>query len=262
MKNDEEIKTNVVSVYTLLRFYKSNLSERKIIVEKAHIRYGIIYSFGTTSILSIFLAIKPFNVKYFITSIILIFLSLSILEYNHKKILKSNYNIDVPLFYSNQGINTVRLKKVVQFLSSHGIKEKDQLDSLVKALDKEAENKKYSPFIIPGVILSLLIPVWNNYLSWGYKNITDYSEGFIYALQASGFIILVAFLISLIKRFFYLNSLSYTINSLSVLVQQVLVNKNLMEDIKQNLNNSLSSPQFQHSIPEGFEHRTGMDRAW
>ncbi|MGI2297961.1 hypothetical protein [Paenibacillus sp. GXUN7292] len=138
------------------------------------------------------------------TFIVLIFIFLELINKKAKKILHSKYNIapESGQWRSNN-FDQMQNHRLIEYLKLNHLYHKGKIEILITSINKDLERNKIPSLIAPGIFISLFVPLWIQFLSRLFANVTS-SEAIsllIYtALTLVGVIILFNFFRFLIKE--------------------------------------------------------------
>lgn len=201
-------------LYKLLNFNNKKLGAYNLVFRYVKIRWHIFIALLYLSLIYIpveILVIFSFkfgiiNLLIFIPLLVMIILLLN-LNLEAKSIVKQKYDITSEGFnWRTSSFNEYQVKLLVKYLKNDNLYSVNIVEKLIDLVYKEAEEKKYKGFIWPGVLLALLIPIWNQIVTTGFKNAIGTSELVN---------IITIFIISLIFIVFSLSMLKSTMENLS-----------------------------------------------
>lgn len=190
-------------VNVVIKFYDRKLSAYNLIFKHMKFTYYMFIFSGTLLIFNLFPVIF---MKYLILKITLcIFIALFIiffvlLNIQAKKIIKSKFLIDQRNFiWGGEDLYNKRVSMLKEFLDQSGINSMKKIEELLKLLNKEADNRKFTWIIIPGTFLAFTVPLWNHILGLFLKNLDDFNIVLAYGIVLTFFVLLFVVVYSMLK---------------------------------------------------------------
>lgn len=154
----------------IYNFYVNNLSNKKLVFKYMKIRWG---GFIIVSIIS-----WIYSFVYFVSNqvkagvIAFIPFAIYYLLINHwlKEILKNKYCIKPDGFmWFNSSYYNLRKNLLSKFLKNKNMHTEKKIKQLIEICHKEAEKKKYKGFVNWGILLTIFVPLWIQFLSAVFK---------------------------------------------------------------------------------------------
>ena len=172
----------------LINYYEKDLSHEKLVIEKMDkvlkrfnpANFNIVLS----ALVGLILFICCFCISYnqrrniiiIIVSIVTIGSSFYKLNKNYKKALKKNYSIETNRFLcAGNEYNLMIKKRMVNFLKKNNIDE-NKIKKYIQIIDKRLDSTKYNQYINLGILGTLFVPVWSEFLEGKfdmYKSIKE-----------------------------------------------------------------------------------------
>ncbi|MBC9786424.1 hypothetical protein H1S01_18370 [Heliobacterium chlorum] len=188
-------------IWGLISYYKNDLSRRKLIFNKIkaftlRLSTGLLVFVLCLLLTCYSLSKTLYFASFMFTAFGLIIYAISLIG------LKESITT---VLYEEYGIlpnTSVREKVIIPLIKDYLKKRKmlnpEKLKLIIEKLHKEAELEKQSAFVIPGFTLGLIIPIWTQFLVWGFKYIDDFS----YATKFSALFFSIVCLITSVYIFF------------------------------------------------------------
>ena len=172
----------------LINYYEKDLSHEKLVIEKMDkvfkrfnpANFNIVLS----ALVGLILFICCFCISYnqirniiiIIISIVTIGSSFYSLNKNYKKTLKKYYSIETNRFLCAGNEYDLMIKKrMVNFLKKNNIDE-NKIKKYIQIIDKRLDSTKYNQYINLGILGTLFVPVWSEFLEGKfdmYKSIKE-----------------------------------------------------------------------------------------
>lgn len=112
-----------------------------------------------------------------------------------KKYLKDTYDIKPKKFmWNGNEFQLLRRKELYKYLNSKSLLSPEKIKTLIEIYSRDAGSAKVNIPIIPSIFVLLFIPLWNNLISWVYKQ-NDVST-INQALEVFGIIFLIIMMIT------------------------------------------------------------------
>ncbi len=170
--------------YKLINYYNNKLGSYNLVFRFAKIRWRIFLIIAFIS-----MVLFPVNIIYIVrkdfrlTNLILMAPILGFfgmyfyLNSKAKSILEIKYEI-LPDGHAwhNAAFDEYQVQLLIKYLKNDNLYSVDIIKHLISLVYKEAEEKKYNGFVLPGILLALLIPIWNQIVSYRYKGIVGLQE--------------------------------------------------------------------------------------
>ncbi|QDS32552.1 hypothetical protein [Brevibacillus brevis] len=152
-----------------------------------------------------------------------------ILNIKIKTILKTKYGVQSPKrFWNAKSLEHYRLEKIKGYLQEKNIDETEEFKMLSELLIKESELYKFSNLIGIGILVVLLIPLWNEFVAWSYEKLANnFSELFTTAGILVLFVIIIwmyAWALRIVVQSTF-DRKSTKIIELSILLDKLIIDK-------------------------------------
>ncbi|QGQ95821.1 hypothetical protein EHS13_13515 [Paenibacillus psychroresistens] len=107
--------------------------------------------------------------------------------------------------YDGLNFNQIRIKGLSDYLKLKGIeKDKEKIQDLIKLTEEEISEGKLPYIFGNGLMLALLIPVWNQLITWKFtREIVRFNDGLILTLVITILVVLFFFYITFMKNTFH-----------------------------------------------------------
>ncbi|MED1785195.1 hypothetical protein P4V43_25575 [Brevibacillus fortis] len=222
-------------INTVIKFYDTRISAYSLVFKHMRFTYYSFLIVGFSLILSIFPAIfieHPLSKIIFFVLVLLFLFFYVLLNFQAKKIVRRQLKIDQRDFsWGGEEYHNKKASLLKIFLDQNEINSKKKIEELLKLLSKEAENRKFTGYFIPGIFLAFTIPVWNHFVGSFFKNIEDVNLAIAYAMFLVFFILLFVVGYSMAKTVFgdIVNRQSRKIKEIEALVE-IIYFKYVLED--------------------------------
>ena len=170
--------------YKLINYYNNKLGSYNLVFRFVKIRWLIFLIFLYLSMVlfpaDLYIIVKnDFRLKNLIVIAPLLGLLVMYFYLNSKakSILEDKYEI-LPDGHDwhNAAFDEHQVQLLIKYLKNDNLYSVDIIKHLISLVYKEAEEKKYNGFVLPGILLALLIPIWNQIVSYGYKGVSGLQE--------------------------------------------------------------------------------------
>ena len=170
--------------YKLINYYNNKLGSYNLVFRFVKIRWLIFIIFLYLSMVlfpaDLYIIVKnDFRLKNLIViaPLLGLFVMYFYLNSKAKSILEDKYKILTDGHdWHNAAFDEHQVKLLTKYLKNDNLYYVDIIKHLISLVYKEAEKKKYTGFVLPGILLALLIPIWNQIVSYGYKGIVGLQE--------------------------------------------------------------------------------------
>lgn len=162
----------------LFEYYKKELGAWNLVYKHMKYRGGILY-IVLIIVIALFGTWFYFHNHIGITLLMFLLLGvvLGLINEHNKIIIKRVHDIQIKEdLWGGKSFHKLRLKKLRENLVEKNIYSSEQLNLLTDRTYREAENRKFTGFFIPGLALAMFLPVWNNAISWWFKNSQSASQ--------------------------------------------------------------------------------------
>lgn len=157
----------------ILKHYNRKFSAYNLVFRRMRFIYYIFLVSGLMVILNLFPALfmDVIELKISLAVFAGVFITFFfLLNKKAKRIIEQVYCVPQREFmWGGEELYKRNITKMRNFLETCGIDSKEKVEELLKLLNKEAENRKFSGFVIPGAFIAFSVPVWNNFVGWIYK---------------------------------------------------------------------------------------------
>ena len=159
----------------LFDFFNEKLSGKGLVFN--HIKvwyYGFLVSTILVGIAGLILLIGLRKTLYQGIIFITLFLVFAVITYvfnnRTKKYLKDTYGIIPKKFmWNGNEFQLLRRKKLHNYLNSKSLLSPEKVKTLIEIYNRDAGSVKVNIPVIPSIFVLLFIPLWNNLISWVYK---------------------------------------------------------------------------------------------
>ncbi|QMV40073.1 hypothetical protein [Cohnella cholangitidis] len=183
----------------ILYFYRKELGNYKLVFSK--IKYWW-FSFILFSLVEwvgfMYLLEYTGNIMYLFIVFILYIFQILIINNKAKAIVKKNFNIPQDEFmWGGSSYNKFKEDRFKVYLVNElSINKLDKFKQLHEIINKEIDKTKLNIFFIPGVFITLFLPLWNQYITLIFKSSATLVEASKYFVTALFVIIMVTLVVS------------------------------------------------------------------
>lgn len=164
----------------LLYFNNKKLGSYNLVFKNFKIRWHIFSFFMYLSLIYIPIEIFViFSLKFRIANLlvfiplVLLFILLFNLNAEAKSFINQKYEIRPEGYlWRTVSFDEYQVNLLVRYLKNDNLYSVTIVEKLISLVSREAEGKRYTGYIWPGVFLTLLIPIWNQIVTNGYRGIT------------------------------------------------------------------------------------------
>jgi hypothetical protein len=156
---------------------------------------------------------------------------LGVINEHNKIIIKRVHNVQIKEeFWGGKSFHKLRLKKLKENLSERNIYSIEKLKLLTDRTYKEAENRKFTGFFIPGLTLAMFLSLWNNAISWWFKNAQNVSQAITIIGSTVIIIVYILFITKLLKEitFDIFNRDSNKLKKLGEMLEDIILESSIM----------------------------------
>lgn len=229
----------------LLKYYKSKVTAYGLVFKNMKLLYNTtIFFVAFTSMYLLVIALSAvLNLAfqfvevvfsyYFLGGLVCLFIItaifLSLLNRRAKIILKEKYEITVKeKTWRNYEFSRLQISNIMKYLTHNKLNSVDKINQLINNLNKEIERKKFPSLIVPGIFISLSLPVWIQFLGIIFKDIDRGMEAFFLMLAIVFIVIIGIGFISFVK---------WTIEQLLdvLFISEISLMKHLIEKLEESL---------------------------
>ncbi|WP_068775794.1 hypothetical protein [Paenibacillus sp. FJAT-26967] len=192
----------------VIQYYKDELGMGKLVYK--HMNRFVLLSYFIFYMASVFIGLyltffsNQQIYAYICLAICLIILV--IINQHNKRIIKKVYGISKQeLIWGGKEFERQRFKKLESYIKQR-IGSNEQLEKLIHNLKNEIEYKSNYKFLISGLGLALLIPLWNNLISSSFKDQlmpVVFSRSILFLISAAGLILIVSSIKFIFRDIFY-----------------------------------------------------------
>lgn len=225
-ENYEDVGVGVM-INELYEYYKKDLGAWNLVYK--HIKYqgGRLYIAIITMIFIVgFWQYFHIQIGKSILSFSLLGLVLELINEHNKIIIKRIHNVQIKEdFWGGKSFHKLRLKKLKENLIEMNLYSPEQLKLLTDRTYKEAENRKFTGFFIPGLTLAMFLSLWNNAISWWFKNAQNVSQAITIIGSTVIIIVYILLITKLIKKitFDIFNRDSHRLKGLAEMLEDILL---------------------------------------
>lgn len=226
----------------LIYFHKNKLSQYNMIFKHIKVQLITFLIFILFSSVSIVVLLLISEFEWLPVPILIYIISIYSFNNSIKRIIKKIHKNDINSILSWNGWIDYKIRLMKIFLEKNSHINKDSIKNYIDFIEKEAIKSKptfYFIIGIPGLILALFIPVWNQFNSWMYTNILNSLEwGIIYIVLLVIILFLIGFIASTIKllasdilesKYRKLNELAYILELVIVSLDEPIIDKTIIE---------------------------------
>ncbi|MBH5320891.1 hypothetical protein I6N90_24185 [Paenibacillus sp. GSMTC-2017] len=197
----------------LVKYYKDNVTTYALVFKYMrflHFTFGLIFFFICASTLVLIASIpfsSLFNINYwyptsfFLGTLIVAIVTAPIFNKNAKSILKNKHGI----YSKRRPWHTIEYtnkqhKLLIDFLVTNKLYNEGKIKLIIESLNKEIERKKLPKLLAPGILLTLFVPMWNQFMTLSFKEL-DINEASFFMVNMFGLIAFIILLVNAIKWF-------------------------------------------------------------
>ncbi len=192
----------------LLNFYNKKLGAYYLVFKYTKVVWYlnwvllIIMSVCLTTFIGLFIFKELKHVHLLlITPLLITILMIVYLNSKCKKILKNKYNVSpAGYWWRDTSFEEKQVEFLYEYLERNNICSEEPLKYLINLTYKDAEEKKYSGFLWPGVCLAFFIPIWSQLVSHEFKAASSLQSALNISFYLIGIGIIILLYISLLKK--------------------------------------------------------------
>lgn len=154
------------------------------------------------AIITILLAAKKYQLQdlLLLIPIILMVFVFHCFNAKCKKINREKYGIESDGYiWRDVAFEEMQVELLLKYLGRNNLDTEGQIKYLISLAYKEADKKKYSGFIWPGVSLALFIPIWTQFVSNGFERASNPQDSLNIAGSFVSVSIFVLFCLAVLK---------------------------------------------------------------
>ncbi len=151
---------------------------------------------------------------------------LELINEHNKVIIKRVHNVQIKEdFWGGKSFYKLRLKKLKENLTERNLYSPEQLKLLTDRTYREAKNRKFTGFFIPGLTLAMFLSLWNNAISWWFKNAQDAAQAITIIGSTVIIVVYILFITKLIKEitFDFFNRDSNKLKKLAEMLEDIIL---------------------------------------
>jgi hypothetical protein len=173
----------------LIKYYENNVTSYSLVYKHMKISY---YSFITSYVIALFSTfalligmfiyfLVPtflyFSGDLFIIVLLLFLISFFVLNKRAKQILFKKYKLTVKkILWVSAEFEEIKHERLRNYLVLNGLYNESKINLMIEMLNKDIEREKLPSIIAPGIVLSFIVPVWIQFLTFIFKPISTTEE--------------------------------------------------------------------------------------
>lgn len=183
---------------------------------------------------------------YLLIPVVIYFLSIYVFSKKIKKVILNIHNVKINSVIGWSGWTNYKVKLLKVYLKQNNCLEKNKIREYVEFLEKEAVRKKPSNYLIfgiPGLLLALFVPAWNNFNNWVFVHLISSIEvGFAYIILITIIIFLISILLGILKtlgrdifesNYRKINDLIYLLDLVTVSFNEPVIDDTILQKINE-----------------------------
>jgi hypothetical protein len=205
----------------LIQFYIKELGSWNLVIKYNKKWFSIFVMATIITLISILFISLDYGVVFCAVAISLFFLVGIVMNSSFKRTLKKKYKLrQKGVFWGGREYHDYKKHKIEEYLENSKIKNQVKIDKMIKLIEKKIENTKITIFFIPTVFVGLFYPVWTQFLSAYFRNISVEIEQLKVLASFTFGIVFITFMMSIWKGSI-VDILSIKRNRLKDLVEQL-----------------------------------------
>jgi hypothetical protein len=127
-------------------------------------------------------------------------------------------------------VNFLIYSLLIDYLTKENIlKNEEKLETIKNIIYKQSNEKKFNGFLLPGIYLTLIIPIWLDFLNWIYEHTSSFTDIILISIFFFLFVSEIFFIIYGFKFIIsdLLNRESNKLADLAYLLEKIQINVKL-----------------------------------